>query len=162
MECPECKSEHINKNGQKKGKQNYICVDCHKQFINDYEHRGYAKEIKQECLSMYLNGMGFRAIQRVKGIHNTTIRNWVKQVREILPDNCDPARTTKVGALADALQSRTPIVEVRQRRNSLREGFANDNEVSSRIMGDKTRQDRSKTLSDLREKGEQKRERASR
>ncbi|MDE5068553.1 MAG: IS1 family transposase, partial [Trichodesmium sp. St16_bin4-tuft] len=26
MECPECRSTHINKNGKKKGKQNYICV----------------------------------------------------------------------------------------------------------------------------------------
>ncbi|MFE1745135.1 IS1 family transposase, partial [Coleofasciculus sp. H7-2] len=28
MQCPECQSTHINKNGQKKGKQNYICVRC--------------------------------------------------------------------------------------------------------------------------------------
>ena len=26
MQCPECQSTHINKNGHKKGKQNYICV----------------------------------------------------------------------------------------------------------------------------------------
>ncbi|WP_445243388.1 transposase-like zinc-binding domain-containing protein, partial [Microcoleus sp. AR_TQ3_B6] len=24
MKCPECQSTHVNKNGQKKGKQNYI------------------------------------------------------------------------------------------------------------------------------------------
>ncbi|NJM67643.1 MAG: IS1 family transposase, partial [Acaryochloris sp. RU_4_1] len=28
MECPECGSTHIRKNGIKKGKQNHICVDC--------------------------------------------------------------------------------------------------------------------------------------
>ncbi|MEB3292101.1 MAG: IS1 family transposase, partial [Synechococcales bacterium] len=28
MECPECQSSHIRKNGIKKGKQNHICVDC--------------------------------------------------------------------------------------------------------------------------------------
>jgi transposase-like protein len=119
MECPECKSAHINKNGRKKGKQNYICVDCSRQFINNYQqHRGYTKETKQECLSMYVNGMGFRAIQRVKGIHNTTIRNWVKQVREILPDRCDPALTTKVGELADALRSKHPTIAARQDRSN--------------------------------------------
>ncbi|NCR75865.1 MAG: IS1 family transposase, partial [Microcystis aeruginosa K13-06] len=26
MQCPECKSTHIRKNGHKKGKQNHICV----------------------------------------------------------------------------------------------------------------------------------------
>ncbi|WP_445243698.1 MULTISPECIES: IS1/IS1595 family N-terminal zinc-binding domain-containing protein [unclassified Microcoleus] len=24
MKCPECKSSHVNKNGHKKGKQNYL------------------------------------------------------------------------------------------------------------------------------------------
>jgi transposase-like protein len=94
MECPECKSERINKNGCKRGKQNYICVECGRQFIDKYEsHRGYAPEIKQECLTMYVNGMGFRAIERVKGIHNTTIMDWVKQVGELLPDYYDPELT---------------------------------------------------------------------
>ncbi|MCA2938491.1 MAG: IS1 family transposase, partial [Microcystis sp. M113S1] len=26
MKCPECKSDHINKNGHRGQKQNYICV----------------------------------------------------------------------------------------------------------------------------------------
>ncbi|WP_442922221.1 IS1/IS1595 family N-terminal zinc-binding domain-containing protein, partial [Microcoleus sp. B4-D4] len=41
----ECKSTHIRKNGKKKGKQNHICVQCGRQFINQYEpHRGQARE----------------------------------------------------------------------------------------------------------------------
>jgi transposase-like protein len=100
MKCPECKSERINKNGNKRGKQNYICVECGRQFIENYEsHKGYAQEIKQECLTMYVNGMGFRAIERVKGIHNTTIMNWVKQVGELLPDYYNPERIPEVGEL---------------------------------------------------------------
>jgi transposase-like protein len=31
MQCPECNSTHIRKNGVKKGKQNYLCVDCVRQ-----------------------------------------------------------------------------------------------------------------------------------
>ncbi|HEY9780783.1 MAG TPA: IS1 family transposase, partial [Leptolyngbyaceae cyanobacterium] len=27
MQCPECKSKHIRKNGKNRGKQNYICVN---------------------------------------------------------------------------------------------------------------------------------------
>ncbi len=34
---------------------------------------------------MYLNGMGFRGIERVTGIHHTTIINWVKESGEELP-----------------------------------------------------------------------------
>ena len=35
---------------------------------------------------MYVNCLGFRAIERIKGVHDTTIINWVKQVGELLPD----------------------------------------------------------------------------
>jgi transposase-like protein len=63
IECPDCKSTRVNKNGHKAGKQNHICVDCGRQFIDCYQtQQGYAEEIKRECLSMYINGMGFRAI----------------------------------------------------------------------------------------------------
>ncbi len=99
MECPECKSSHVNKNGHKRGKQNYICVDCGRQFIDCYQSRGYAQEIKRECLSMYVNGMGFRAIERIKGVHHTSIINWVKQVGELLPDAYEPDTIPRVGEL---------------------------------------------------------------
>ena len=39
---------------------------------------------------MYVNGMGFRAIERVKGVHHTTVITWVKQVGERLPDAYNP------------------------------------------------------------------------
>ena len=99
-QCPECKSTHINKNGKKKGKQNYLCIDCRRQFIDCYQpHRGYSDEVRGECLKMYVNGMGFRAIERVKGIHHTTIINWVKKVGAILPDAYDPEVIPQVGEL---------------------------------------------------------------
>ena len=100
MECPECKSNHINKNGRKRGKQNHICVDCGRQFIDCYQtHQGYAPSVKQDCLKMYVNGMGFRAIERVSGVHNTTIIDWVKKVGEILPDYYNPEQIPNVGEL---------------------------------------------------------------
>jgi hypothetical protein len=43
-------------------------------------------EVKRQCLKMSVNGMGFRAIERIKGVHHTSIINWVKQVGELLPD----------------------------------------------------------------------------
>ena len=105
MECPECQSTHIRKNGKRRGKQNHICVDCGRQFIeNPQAHRGYNDEIRQECLQMYTNGSGFRAIERVKGVHHTTIINWVKQVGGLLPDAYDPKQVPDVGEL-DELQT---------------------------------------------------------
>jgi transposase-like protein len=105
MQCPECKSTHIRKNGKKKGKQNHICVKCGRQFIDDYEcQRGYSETVKRECLKMYVNGMGFRAIQRIKGVHHTTLITWVRLVGKLLPDAYDPEVMPDVGEL-DELQT---------------------------------------------------------
>lgn len=71
------------------GKQNHICVNCSRQFIDFYEPQGYSEEIKRECLEMYVNGSGFRAIERVKKVHHTTIINWVKTMGEALPNAPD-------------------------------------------------------------------------
>jgi len=100
MQCPECGATHIRKNGKRKGKQNHICVACGRQFIDAYEpYRGYSDEVRRECLKMYTNGLGFRAVERVKGVHHTTVMAWVKQVGERLPDAYDPETTPEVGEL---------------------------------------------------------------
>jgi transposase-like protein len=62
-------------------------------------YRGYSAEVRGECLKMYTNGLGFRAIERVKGVHHTTVIAWVKQVSERLPDAYAPATTLEVGEL---------------------------------------------------------------
>ncbi len=52
MKCPECKSDHINKNGHRGQKKNYICVNCGRQFIDGYETKGYRDDVKRTCLKM--------------------------------------------------------------------------------------------------------------
>ena len=100
MQCPECGSTHIRKNGKKQGKQNHICVVCGRQFIERYEPpKGYSDEVKRECLKMYVNGMGFRGIERVKGVHHTTVITWVKRVGQLLPDAYEPETVPLVGEL---------------------------------------------------------------
>jgi len=48
---------------------------------------------------MYVNGLGFRGIERVKGVHHTTVITWVKQVGELLPDAYAPETIAEVGEL---------------------------------------------------------------
>ena len=43
--------------------------------------------------------MGFRAIERVTGVHNTTIMALVKQVGELLPDYYTPETIPDLGEL---------------------------------------------------------------
>jgi methyl coenzyme M reductase gamma subunit len=47
---------------------------------------GYPSVVKEHCLKLYLNGMGFRAIERVTGVNHNTVINWVKQATQVLPD----------------------------------------------------------------------------
>lgn len=78
----------------------HICVDCARQFIADYTPRqGYSDKVKRECLKMSVNGMGFRAIERVKGVHHTTVIYWLKQVGTLLPDAYEPKTPPLVGEL---------------------------------------------------------------
>ena len=100
MQCPYCGSTEIRKNGKRRGKQNHICKSCERQFIDMYDPpKGYSEELKQECLKMYLNEMGFRGIERVKGVHHTTIINWVKQLGKKLPDAPSEDTIPEVGEL---------------------------------------------------------------
>ena len=47
MKCPRCQSTHIRKNGHRRGKQNYQCKDCDRQFIESYSTKGYSSEVKE-------------------------------------------------------------------------------------------------------------------
>jgi transposase-like protein len=136
MQCPECSSEHSRKNGKnRQGKQNHICVNCGRQFIEDYQpHQGYGDEIRRECLKMYVNGLGFRAIERIKvatllpshgrrnaplpsaGVHHTTVINWVKNVGKLLPDAYEPETIPQVGEL-DEMEMRSALA--RRHLNSI-------------------------------------------
>ncbi|AUB35445.1 Transposase, IS1 family [Nostoc flagelliforme CCNUN1] len=48
---------------------------------------------------MYLNGMGFRAIERIKRVHHTTIITWVKQLGQNLADAPPIDEIPEVGEL---------------------------------------------------------------
>ena len=78
-ECIYCQSSQIRKNGRKRGKQNYFCKNCDRQFIESYSLRGYEAEIKERCLALYADGLAFRAIERETGVSHNTVINWVKQ-----------------------------------------------------------------------------------
>ena len=100
MECPDCQSTHLRKNGWRRGKQNHLCLACGRQFVeNPKVERGYSDDIRRLCLRMYVNGMGFRGIERVTGVHHTTVITWVKQVGERLPDAYSPDTKPEVGEL---------------------------------------------------------------
>ena len=79
INCPKCSSNNIRKNGHRRGKQNYQCKNCGRQFIDNYSELGYSKEVKEDCLTMYVNGNGFRGIERITKVNHNTVIHWVKE-----------------------------------------------------------------------------------
>jgi transposase-like protein len=104
MNCPKCKSNNFRKNGHRRGKQNYQCKNCGRQFIECYSSLGYSSQVKEECLTMYLNGNGFRAIERISKVNHNTVIRWVKEAANQLPDSNNNHKKPQVGQL-DELQT---------------------------------------------------------
>jgi RNA polymerase sigma factor (sigma-70 family) len=79
IKCLYCQSTHISKNGHRRGKQNFLCQICDRQFIDSYSSKGYTPEIRERCFKLYASGMGYRAIRRETGVSHSTVKNWVRQ-----------------------------------------------------------------------------------
>jgi transposase-like protein len=63
------------------------CFDCGRIFRDSYSPKGYHPQVQEICLKMYLNGLGFRAIERITGIAHTTVMNWVRESGEELSED---------------------------------------------------------------------------
>ena len=53
---------------------------------------------------MYVNGIGFRAIERLTGVNHNTVINWVKEVAGKLPDAPEHSEIPEV-AQVDELET---------------------------------------------------------
>jgi insertion element IS1 protein InsB len=102
MNCPKCHSNNIRKNGHRRGKQNYQCKNCNRQFIDLYSEVGYSKKIKEDCLTMYVNGNGFRGIERITKVNHNTVIRWVRETGEKI-SNGNQVYTKPVVAQLDEL-----------------------------------------------------------
>ena len=83
IQCPYCQSKQIHKNGHRNKKQNYRCQKCDRQFVAPSSPKGYPLEVRERCLTLYLNGMGVRAIGRKTGVCHNTIVNWIRQSKSL-------------------------------------------------------------------------------
>lgn len=109
MQCSHCQSNQIVKNGRRNGIQNYLCRSCARQFRETHRPQGYSAAVKEHCLKLYLNGMGFRAIERATGVCHNTVINWVKQAEQSLPEeDYDIPESAQVDELQTFVGSKKP------------------------------------------------------
>ncbi|WP_411812291.1 IS1 family transposase [Chryseobacterium scophthalmum] len=72
--CRFCYSKNIIKNGTTKTKkQQYICKNCKKRFIDFYSYKAYKKNINSKIIQLTKEGLGIRSTARVLSISTTTL-----------------------------------------------------------------------------------------
>jgi transposase-like protein len=81
MKCPKCSNEKHVKNGFMRGKQRYKCKVCGCNFTQETLSRTPLQD-KIYAIKLYLEGVGFRAIERLTQTPHTTVIYWVKTLGE--------------------------------------------------------------------------------
>jgi hypothetical protein len=93
--------------------QHYLCKDCRKQFPEYYHAQACLGEVQRNCLTMYLIGLGFRAIERVTGVHRTIVF-WVKQAASDLNDAPEVEKNTPVAQIGKTVEMLKMVVRLLQ------------------------------------------------
>src|SRR5574343_92287 len=89
------KSEIIKKGFDAFGHQRYLNTTTNKVFRKEpLLCKRYDKPIKDQAVSLYLEGLGYRAIGRQLGVSQVSIMRWIRKaalaVQPIVPQtNCD-------------------------------------------------------------------------
>ena len=87
-ECHKCGSKSTQQKVGKTaaGSQRYKCTACGKKYTPSAQRAGYDESVRQQAVRMYLEGMGFRRIGRLLGVHHTSVINWVNAQAQATPD----------------------------------------------------------------------------
>ena len=81
--CPFCYSRNIIRNGTTKTKkQQYICKDCHKRFLDYYTYKAYHSNTNPLIIQLTKEGLGIRSIARILQISATTLFRRIKNIAE--------------------------------------------------------------------------------
>ena len=78
--CPKCGRKEKVKNGFMRGKQRYKCKNCGCNYTGG--RNGYPEDVKRKAVKYYLEGNGFRRIERLLHVSHVSVINWVKQAAD--------------------------------------------------------------------------------
>lgn len=86
--CPKCTSTHyqVRDGFTSAGSQRYRCRTCGYRYTPTPKPAGYTPDVRTQALKMYVDGLNFRRIGRLLGVHHQTVINWVNATAERTPD----------------------------------------------------------------------------
>mmetsp|Transcript_262 Transcript_262/g.123 ORF Transcript_262/g.123 Transcript_262/m.123 type:complete len:118 (-) Transcript_262:2486-2839(-) len=86
MNCPKCDSSIFTKDGIVKQKQRYKCKKCNFRYTVKKRSPKVPNSTKRFAIELYLEGLGFRAIERLLGVSNVSVMNWVAEhAKKLVP-----------------------------------------------------------------------------
>ena len=59
-----------------------MCRGCGKTYTSEPKPRGYAEEVREKAVRMYVEGNNFRRIGRLLGVNHQSVVNWVSSYHE--------------------------------------------------------------------------------
>ena len=78
--CPKFGRKEEAKNGFHRGNKRCKCKNCGCNYIG-YK-KGYPEHVKQKAIKYYLEGNGFKRIERLMHVRHVSVINWVKKAAE--------------------------------------------------------------------------------
>ena len=83
--CKLCGDNNVVKNGKNSsGKQKYKCKSCLKTFSCGDDRLKHSADKRLKVISMYLEGVGIRSIERLEKVSNPLIIYWIRHFSDII------------------------------------------------------------------------------
>ena len=79
LSCPHCGSNWLPKYGTSRGRQSYLCRNCHYKFTPGGNRSYYPESTKRQAAKTYCEGMNLSAIARALDVKKMTVYGWVKK-----------------------------------------------------------------------------------
>jgi predicted Zn finger-like uncharacterized protein len=94
--CPHCQQTtyQIKDGLTGAGSQRIRCRACGHRYTPTPKPHGYADEVRQQALKLYVDGLNFRRIARILGVHHQSVINWVNAAAAALPEPSPIPSTT--------------------------------------------------------------------
>lgn len=105
--CLQCNSSNTRKNGLVRGKQRWLCKDCHRNFTLNNK-RDKPQALRLLAISLVGLGLSFRAVALSLGLSPNTVCLWFKQFGELalLPEPEVPPEVIELDEMWHFVQSK--------------------------------------------------------
>jgi transposase-like protein len=87
-QCRDCRNqkEQIKSGLNRSGTQRLMCRGCGKTSTPEPKGRGYAADVREKAVRMYVEGNNFRRIGRLLNVNHQSVVNWVNAYHEKVKD----------------------------------------------------------------------------